>query len=356
MGAGQFGLHFERLFQVRFGGFGLAFLDQRAGYVDVAIDVFGLRGDDLFEGEFGSLNVALQQHADAPIVPSFAIRFLHDGLPDCWLIANVELSLGLRQSHDWQDRRLLRKGAESVLIVVVRELPVIQFQMELDRPFGVLGNTKLEVSGVGGAGRNEAHKKRAAGLPGVAFVDVISVAVQQIRTIEVRARIDGAFPVVGHFAAPEYGFTSGVNAYQFQPHIKGVDRAAGEKMADFPRADDGVEANGVARLERDRRTIQGRGHVVDLTNHHWAVGLRFFAGSESGGQLRAGLTAAAASLNGAAIADWRGGEEIDGDETGLQEFLGFSELDLVVIDVRHRRIRRGEPMAMYLAVPAAGIV
>ena len=63
----------ERLLDERLRGLGLAFLDQRAGHVQPAVGVLGLGLGDLLEGVLGALEVALQQQADAPVVPALAI-------------------------------------------------------------------------------------------------------------------------------------------------------------------------------------------------------------------------------------------------------------------------------------------
>ena len=84
--------------------------------------------------------------------------------------------------------------------------------MELDWTFGVLRNSHFEVSRVGGAGRNETHQEGAAGLPGVAFIDVIRLGVEQIGAIKMGAGIYRTLSVVGDFAAPENVLAGGIGA------------------------------------------------------------------------------------------------------------------------------------------------
>src|SRR5258708_37055221 len=64
---------FQRLGDVWFGRLGFALLDQRARHVEPAIGIAWLSFGDVPEGIFRAFQVALQQQADAPIVPTLAI-------------------------------------------------------------------------------------------------------------------------------------------------------------------------------------------------------------------------------------------------------------------------------------------
>ena len=60
---------------------GLSFLDERARDVQPAVRVLGLGFGHLLERELRALEVALQQQADAPVVPALAARLVHDRPP-----------------------------------------------------------------------------------------------------------------------------------------------------------------------------------------------------------------------------------------------------------------------------------
>src|SRR6266481_2739671 len=126
------------------------------------------------------------------------------------------------------------------------ELAVVEFRMERDVIAGVFGDMKMEVGGVGGAGRDEMDVDDGAGGPGIALVDGIAVAVNLKRFVEMRAGFDGTFAVVFDLAAPENGLAFFVGGLEFEPDIEGVHGAAGEEVADLAGADDYVNEDVVA--------------------------------------------------------------------------------------------------------------
>src|SRR4051812_16046582 len=102
MDAAKGAVYLQSLFDERFGSLDLAFLDERSGDIEPAVGVAWLGFGDFGEGVLGSLEVALQEHADAPIVPAFAVLFADHGLPVLWCLAVGELQtgFGLGERHD----------------------------------------------------------------------------------------------------------------------------------------------------------------------------------------------------------------------------------------------------------------
>jgi len=83
------------------------------------------------------------------------------------------------------------------------ELAIVQLGMQCDFVARIFRNVETKVRGVRRAGRDKMDVNNGASRPGVSFVDGISVPIDLQRTIEVRARLDPAFAIVLHFAAPE---------------------------------------------------------------------------------------------------------------------------------------------------------
>ena len=139
---------------------------------------------------------------------------------------------------------------------------------------------------VGGAGRNQTHVHDGARGPGVALVDRIAVRIDLERAIKVRALIDRAFAVVLHHAAPENRAAFVVVAFQFEPAIEGIDRAAGEEMADALGAHHNIDANCVAAADGGLHAVERRGDGA-ASALDWAgrdFRFRFFSHGEGGGE------------------------------------------------------------------------
>ena len=94
---------------IRLGGVGLAFLDQRARHVQPAVGVAGFGLGDLLERVLGALQIALQQQADAPIVPALAILLC---APPASMRAGPSgsVALRLRQRNDRQVGNAVRES------------------------------------------------------------------------------------------------------------------------------------------------------------------------------------------------------------------------------------------------------
>ena len=72
----RLGSMLERLLNERLRRVRLAFLDQRAGHVQPAVGIAGLGLGVVLERVLGALQIALQQQADAPVVPALAVLLL----------------------------------------------------------------------------------------------------------------------------------------------------------------------------------------------------------------------------------------------------------------------------------------
>ena len=85
---------------------------------------------------------------------------------------------------------------------------------------------------VGGTGRNQADIDESAGSPGVSLVDGVAVSVHQQGPVKVCAFLHRAFAAVFHHPAPVEHLAFVVRRHQFEPHVEGINRAAGEKVAE----------------------------------------------------------------------------------------------------------------------------
>src|SRR5579883_2977481 len=361
----------QRFLQIRARRFGLAFLNQRARDVDPAIGVRGLGFGNALEGVLRAFEIALEQHADAPIVPALAVLFARKGLPP--RLTEGDGGARGRHGHDGEHGNFrgvggvlaavvgktrgtgLRHGAEGKARVIIRELAVVEPGFERDGAGRVARDIDEVVDRIGRSWRDQVNVEHAARLPGIALVDRVAPFIDQVGAVEVRALIDRAAAVVGNPPAPGEDAAVGVARLEFEPHVEAVDGAGGEEVADLAGADHGIDADGRARLEGDARSIERRRDLPDLADDDRAALLGFLTDGESGGE-RGRIGGAALHLNrGGRLFHRRGGEEVHGDETGLEKCLGLGELRGIVIDSRNRGVRRGESVGVDFAVAIAGI-
>ena len=136
------------------------------------------------------------------------------------------------------------------------ELAVAQPRGQLDFAACFLGNLHAEVNGVGRARRNQANVHYRARRPGIALVNRIAVRIHLQGTIEVRSLFDRAFAVVIDLAAPENRLALVVDSFEFEPGIVGINRAAGEEVADALSAYHHVYAHGITAPHRRLDTIE----------------------------------------------------------------------------------------------------
>src|SRR5207245_1216644 len=124
----------------------------------------------------------------------------------------------------------------------------------------VVGNMQAVVNGISRARWNQMHIDNSARCPGVALVDRISVGVHLERTIEVRALFNRTFAFLLNHPTPKDGLTLIICSLQFEPGVIGIDRAAGEEVADFLCTNHHVTPYGIAAAKRWLNTIQRSGN------------------------------------------------------------------------------------------------
>src|ERR1700676_3571624 len=79
-----------------------------------------------------------------------------------------------------------------------------------------------------------------------------------------RALFDRAFAIVLDHAAPENRLSLVVDTFEFEPGIVGIDRAAGEEMADAIGANYNIDADGVAATDGGLHAIERGGNASGL--------------------------------------------------------------------------------------------
>ena len=234
----------------------------------------------------------------------------------------------------------------------MRELPVIQLRRQGDRSARSVGNPDAEVPDVGRARRNQPGVEQAPRLPGIPLVDRIARPIELVGLVEVRTGLNRPLAAVGDFAAPVNHPAVRIPALQLQPDVEGVDRAAGEEMADAPRPDDHVHARGRPGRELRLGLVDRRGHLADVADEHRPLLLGFLAHRETRHRLRSRPFAGATHHAGAfsLFVDRRHGEDVHADESGLQERLDLFELGRILVHRGQGGIRRGEAVRVHLAV------
>ena len=160
--------------------------------------------------------------------------------------------------------RRIYRGCERELRVPPGEFPVVQFGDYVNAVASVGRNLKAEVRRVRCAGRNEVGVNGGPRGPGIAFVDGIAVRIDQQRTVEMRAGIDGAFAFVGGAAAPEDYAAFVVSGGKFEPAIEGVHRAARKEVAHLARAYDDIEAVGAVATNGSGGAVERSGELAYL--------------------------------------------------------------------------------------------
>ena len=157
-------------------------------------------------------------------------------------------------------RRLLRvaHAGECPLRVPPRELPVVDFRLQVNAVASVLRDLQPVVHGVGGPRWNQPHVGHRSRGPRIPLVDGIAMTVEQQAAIEMRAFIDRPAAALGGRAAMEQRAPAIVGRLEFHPHIESVDSAAREEMPDLARAHDHFDARRLAaphpRVDAAERT------------------------------------------------------------------------------------------------------
>ena len=244
-------------------------------------------------------------------------------------------------------------AGEGVLVIKLRELTVVEFGRELERPPGLLGNLHAVVHRVGSTRRNRADIERTARLPGVALVDRVAFSIEQERTVKMRPRLHS--PVLLERPGPENRLPVGVLALQLKPDIKRVNRAARKEVANLARPHHHVEPYGLPRSKRRARFVQRRRQFANLPDHQRASRLGLFAHHVQRRRHRR-LGTPAPHLRPAILLHRRGGKDIHRDKARGQKLPRDVQLLLVFVDVRHRHVRPRKPVVMNLAVPVARVL
>ena len=241
---------------------------------------------------------------------------------------------------------------KGVLVIKLRELPVVELGRERQRPPGLLRNLHAVVHRVRGARRNRADIERAARLPGVALVDRVAFSIEQERTVKMRPRLHS--PVLLKRPGPENRLPGGVLTLQLEPDIKRVNRAAREEVANLARPHHHVEPYGLPRSKRRAGLIQRRRQFANLPNHRRSPRLGLLAHHVQRRRHRR-LGTPAPHLRPAIVLHRRGGKNVHRDKARGQKLPRGVQLLLILVDVRHRHVRPREPVVMNLAVPGARV-
>ncbi len=254
MNAAQLGIDRHRFFDVRLRCLRLALLNQRTRRIQPTVRILRFRFRHLLERVLRALQVALQQHPDAPVVPALTIEKIHLRLPLRRLGTQLQLRRAHRQRHDRHVRNpplhlarnirrnvrrierplaaimphrhearilsRLRLARIRVLRVVVRELAVVQLRSQRNRTLGILRDVHAIVHRIGRARRNQSNIQQAACLKRIALVDRIALTVELIRAIEVRALLHRTLAVILDITAPEDDLAVCILALQLEPDVE----------------------------------------------------------------------------------------------------------------------------------------
>src|SRR5712692_4529950 len=98
MSAGEVRLQDQRLLDEGPSRFGLALLDQSAANVEPTVGVLGLGFGHAAERVLSSFEIALQQEADAPVIPALAILLADHRFP--MRFAQLDFGGGCRKCDD----------------------------------------------------------------------------------------------------------------------------------------------------------------------------------------------------------------------------------------------------------------
>ena len=194
----------------------VAFLKADTADVDPAVGVGGIGFGDAGEGSFCRAEIALQEQADAVVVPALPVGFLGDDFCGGRRRAGWEhsqLGGGLRHDDDGRGgdgfdfpgnvggtggedhaaivvvgSDVMGAGGEEVagegeLRVDPGEFAVVKARGEVDAAAGVFGNLQAVVDGIGGSGRDEVDVNGSASSPGVALVDGVAVGIDGERLV-----------------------------------------------------------------------------------------------------------------------------------------------------------------------------
>ncbi len=204
IGARQIGFQSEGFEKNDFCAFGVAFLDADSADVGPTVEIAGRHFGDFGEGLLGAAEIALEEEANAVVVPAGPVVFAEADLRSGRGGGVRKDADGLGIFGDGDDREIgngfgfggdvgeitgelplavvvilgdiagligIRRAGEGEMGVPPLEFAVVEFGMKRDVFAGAFGDVQAEVGGVGGARRDEVDVDDGAGGPGVALVD-----------------------------------------------------------------------------------------------------------------------------------------------------------------------------------------
>src|SRR5258706_11453691 len=105
--------------------------------------------------------------------------------------------------------------------------------------------------------------------------------IDEHRLVEMRPFFDRALAIILDLAAPEKLLPLFIDGLQLEPHIEGIDRPAGEKVADLARSNDYVDANVVTPPHGSIHATERRSDGARLAGGAiWQRSLGFLAPSK----------------------------------------------------------------------------
>src|SRR5439155_5693791 len=387
VGARQLRADGERFLQDLARADSVSFLKEGTANVGPTVGILRIGFRDFLEGRSGGFQIALQEQADAVIVPARPVFLGRDNLwrgrgsgsgenaqspgvlgndddgkvGNCLEVAGdlrsvaVELPVSVvvvRRGRGGRCARIAWRGfigfdaREREMRIEPTELAIVEFGVKRNLVAGIVRNVEAIVRSVRGPRRDQMDVNHGASGPGISFVDGIAVAIDLERTVEVGARLDGAFAVVLNFAAPENSLPFIVSGLQLEPDIEGVHCAAGEEVADLASAHNHIHTGVIAAAHERVSAIDRSSDGADFASGAFRDGsIRFFANGEGGREFR--LSQFAARRDVSFFACRRNRENIHGELLVLQEFLRELVLYLVLVGCWNSRVRAGEAMRMH---------
>ena len=298
MRAREVGREGQRALEQRDRGFHFALLQQDPRRVHRPVGIVGVDGRHPAEGRLGPAQVALQQQADAVVVPALPqaraaagrggrrreqrrvgvddrqgrLGFRHHRRGDVGnrlhLPRHVARVAGehpppvVVAARDRRGRvRRVALAGERPLREPPGELAVVDPGPQGDAVARVFGHLQPVVDGVGRAGGDQPHVGDRAGGPGVALVDGVAVFVELQAAVEVRAGVHRPAAAVGRRAAVQQHAAPVVHGLELDPDVEGVDRPAGEEVTDVAGAHHHLDAHRFAAPHGRRRQVEGRNHL-----------------------------------------------------------------------------------------------
>ena len=193
--------------------------------------------------------------------------------------------------------------------------------------------------------------------PGVALVDRVAMPIEQQRAVEMGAGFDGAFAVIGRFAAPEDHAAIARARLELEPAVKRVHRAAGEEVSELARAHDHFHADRLAAPELCGDATQRRDEFRRGTYRSGRARKprrRLLADRERARHLRRLVRAGGAALLDFTLGFFRQRENVHAQRP-LQEPFHFRDLLGVSVRRGDGGVRRRKTMGVNKALDVAKI-